>query len=43
METAVGYICKDATYMASDMTYDPTTGMIYGCFSNADASDYEFR
>lgn len=33
---------KDATYMASDMTYDPTTGMIYGCFSNADASDYEF-
>lgn len=35
-------LVKDATYMASDMTYDPVSGMIYGCFSTADASDFDF-
>lgn len=33
---------KDATYMASDMTYDSETKMIYGCFSTEDGYDFVF-
>lgn len=33
---------KDASYMASDMTYDPVSGMIYGCFNTPDGNDFEF-
>lgn len=29
-------------FMSTDLTVDPTDGKIYGCFSNDDASGYEF-
>lgn len=29
-------------FMSTDLTYDPSDGLVYGCFTNDDATGYEF-